>query len=203
MLLDLWTELSGFLGHLQRGGTWLARVQVSLCAGCLGPCCWSWLGQLGQKCLLRVPRSALTGGCCLSHNRPRTARVLSQEWGQQGWVWESHPASDRLGESGWRASVIEPRFCPTLHMGPTWLLPPHCFSHVGTLFFPGWLNWGKAPAPWRFPRCLSCKEPAGQCRRCRFDPWVRKMPWRRKWQLIPVFLPGNSPRQRGLLGYSP
>ena len=26
-----------------------------------------------------------------------------------------------------------------------------------------------------------------------FDPWVRKIPWRRKWQPIPVFLPGESP----------
>ena len=30
-----------------------------------------------------------------------------------------------------------------------------------------------------------------QSRRCRFDPWVWKMPWRRKWQPTPVFLPGN------------
>ena len=35
------------------------------------------------------------------------------------------------------------------------------------------------------------KEPRGQCRRSRFDPWVRKMPWRRAWQLAPVVLPGN------------
>ena len=32
---------------------------------------------------------------------------------------------------------------------------------------------------------------AGDMRRG-FDPWVRKIPWRRKWQLIPVFLPKNS-----------
>ena len=31
------------------------------------------------------------------------------------------------------------------------------------------------------PRWLSSKEPACQCRRPRFDPWVRKMPWSRKW----------------------
>ena len=30
--------------------------------------------------------------------------------------------------------------------------------------------------------------------RYRFDPWVRKIPWRRKWQPTPVFLPGESPR---------
>ena len=33
-----------------------------------------------------------------------------------------------------------------------------------------------------------------QCRRPRFDPWVRKSPWRREWQPIPVFLPGESHR---------
>ena len=26
-----------------------------------------------------------------------------------------------------------------------------------------------------------------------FDPWVGKIPWRRAWQLTPVFLPGESP----------
>ena len=31
-----------------------------------------------------------------------------------------------------------------------------------------------------------------QCRRREFDPWVRKIPWRRKWQSTPVFLPGKS-----------
>ena len=36
-----------------------------------------------------------------------------------------------------------------------------------------------------------------------FDPWVGKIPWRRKWQLTPVFLPGESHRQRSLVGYSP
>ena len=32
---------------------------------------------------------------------------------------------------------------------------------------------------------------------------VRKIPWRRKWQPIPVFLPGKSHGQRSLVGYSP
>ena len=38
-------------------------------------------------------------------------------------------------------------------------------------------------------------------RRCRFDPWVEKIPWRRKWQPTPVFLPGKSQGQRSLAGY--
>ena len=42
-----------------------------------------------------------------------------------------------------------------------------------------------------------------QCRKPRFDPLVRKIPWRRKWQPTPVFLPGESHGQRSLVGYSP
>ena len=33
--------------------------------------------------------------------------------------------------------------------------------------------------------------------------WVRKIPWRRGWQLTPVFLPGKSHGERSLAGYSP
>ncbi|RJF55595.1 hypothetical protein D4Z76_09300 [Campylobacter coli] len=36
-----------------------------------------------------------------------------------------------------------------------------------------------------------------------FDPWVGKIPWRRKWQLAPVYLPGESHGQRSVVGYSP
>ena len=41
-----------------------------------------------------------------------------------------------------------------------------------------------------------------QCRRPRFDPWVRKIPWRRKQLPTAVFLPGESRGQRSLMGYS-
>ena len=49
------------------------------------------------------------------------------------------------------------------------------------------------------------KELAYQCRRhkrCGFDPWVGKIPWRRKRQPTPVSLPGESHGQRSLEGYS-
>ena len=39
--------------------------------------------------------------------------------------------------------------------------------------------------------------------RPRFDPWVRKIPWRRKWQPTPVLLPRKSHGWRNLVGYSP
>ena len=45
-----------------------------------------------------------------------------------------------------------------------------------------------------------------QCRthkRCGFYPWAGKIPWRRKWQPTPVFLPGESHGWRSLVGYSP
>ena len=57
-----------------------------------------------------------------------------------------------------------------------------------------------------FPGGTSGKEPTCQCRRhkkCRFDPWVRKSLWRRKWLATPVFSPGKSHGQRSLAGYSP
>ena len=54
----------------------------------------------------------------------------------------------------------------------------------------------------KLPRWLCSKEPACQCRRCRFNPWVRKIPRRREWQPTPVFLPGEFHGQRSLVGYS-
>ena len=42
-----------------------------------------------------------------------------------------------------------------------------------------------------------------RCKRYRFDPWVRKIHWRRAWQPTPVFLPGYFHGQRNLVGYSP
>ena len=57
-----------------------------------------------------------------------------------------------------------------------------------------------------FPAGTSGKDPACQCRRHkkhRFDPWVGKILWRRKWQPTPVFLTENSHGQRSLVSYSP
>ena len=54
-----------------------------------------------------------------------------------------------------------------------------------------WLNGKKI--------CLQCR----RHRRCKFDPWVGKIPWRRKWQPTPVFLPEKSQEHRSLAGCSP
>ena len=44
--------------------------------------------------------------------------------------------------------------------------------------------------------CLQCGRPG-------FDPWIRKIHWKRKWQPTPVLLPGKSHDQRSMVGYSP
>ena len=83
---------------------------------------------------------------------------------------------------------------------------PYWFSdnHPTRTF--GWVSFlsrfSVSPLPTWFARWriyMLCRRP----RRCRFDPWVRKMPWRRKWQSTPVFLPGKSHGQRSLAVYSP
>ena len=44
--------------------------------------------------------------------------------------------------------------------------------------------------------CLQCRRPGFA------DPWLGKIPWRRAWQVPPVFLPGKSHGQRSLVDYS-
>ena len=53
------------------------------------------------------------------------------------------------------------------------------------------------------PWWLSGKEFTCQCRKYVFSPWVGKIPWRREYQPIQVFLPGESHEQRSLADYSP
>ena len=94
-----------------------------------------------------------------------------------------------------------------LTSGAAWFLPlvsiPWCpvmaqplgacsvdISHVNCSCFPGGSVIKTLPAN------------AGRHRRCRFNPWVRKIPWRKKWQPTPAFLPGKFNGQRSLAGYS-
>jgi len=65
-----------------------------------------------------------------------------------------------------------------------------CIELFGRVGLPRWFSGSKI--------FLKCK----RCRRPRFDPWVRKVPWRRAGQPPPVFLPGECHGQRRLAGYS-
>ena len=74
----------------------------------------------------------------------------------------------------------------------------------------GWISHSfyltKLPLLRGFPGGTSGKEPSCQCRKCKrlgFDFWIGKIPWRRAQQPTPVFLPGESHRQRSLAGCSP
>ena len=52
-------------------------------------------------------------------------------------------------------------------------------------------------------RDIESRSSTSQCGKCGLDLWVRKTPWRRKWQPTPVLLPGKSHGQRSLEGCSP
>ena len=70
----------------------------------------------------------------------------------------------------------------------------------------GLSNFHSYEGSWGFPGGASSKEPTCPCergKRHRFDPWLGKIPWRRKWQPNPVFLPGESHGRRSPEGYSP
>ena len=70
-------------------------------------------------------------------------------------------------------------------------------SHLGTF----WISRRGNSSVCSFPSGASGKEPACLCRRhkrCRFNPWVGKITWRKAWQPTPVFLPGESHRPGGL-----
>ena len=77
----------------------------------------------------------------------------------------------------------------------------HSRVTTGISAFPlGW-PWEAQSSPHKLtneyglPRWHSGKESACQCRRCKrceFNPWIGKIPWRRKWQPTSVFLPGES-----------
>ena len=86
----------------------------------------------------------------------------------------------------------------------TYCSKPFHLYHLIYLFFP--LLFYYILSHLGFPGGTSGKESTCQCRRHKrhgFDPWVRKIPWRKAWQSTPVFLPEEFRGQRSLAGYSP
>ena len=103
--------------------------------------------------------------------------------------------------------IPDPRIKPTSPASSDWQVDSLPLHHLGS---PG--CWYTSPfiwAPYRhisLPRWHSGKESAYQFKRhrkCGFNPWVRKIPWRRIWQPTPVFLPGKFHGQKSQVGYSP
>ena len=110
---------------------------------------------------------------------------------KKGWLWKGHKSETRHDIQLYKVQV-----CGYLLRAAASKLPP---SENQPSLFAQRLN-----TP--FPGGASGKESAVQYRRhrtCEFDPWVMKIPWRRKWQPTPVFLHGKFHGQRSLAGYSP
>ena len=101
------------------------------------------------------------------------------------------PSVHLLHKVGWNSRTLLQTYKTLYPLNP-WCLCPW-FQALSFI-----LSLGKYRVcrPVGLPRWLSDKESACQCRRCEFDPWVRKIPWRRKWQPTPYSCLGN-PMDRG------
>ena len=118
-----------------------------------------------------------------------------------GQLWANqdpgHPSSVYHLPQSWMLPLVGPIPCllsNTPH--PPFLLAHHFCCPQGVVYssYLGALG---------LPRWHSGKEPSCQCKRykkLKFDPWVRKIPWRKAWQPTPVFLPGEPQGWRSLVG---
>ena len=116
------------------------------------------------------------------------------------WIWSSSQLFHSLHSFSSRGSLF-----------PFHFLPLEWYHLRLLIFLPGFLiNQLEIHPVWHFTWCIvhmlpwwpSGKEFPCQCRRLMFNPWSGRCPWRRKWQLTPVFLPGKFHGQRSLVGYS-
>ena len=112
---------------------------------------------------------------------------------RQRGVWGEHTQEKAQGGGGGPTASPEGSAQSASLPGPPglWLAAP--LGRGGRLA----LAWTAVFSKWWLRRYRICL----QCRRPRFAPWVRKILWRRKGQPAPVFLPGESHRQRSLAGY--
>ena len=124
--------------------------------------------------------------------------------------WESYVLAGLVEFLRWACIQGKPSFQLCLYSaieifvsyGLAFLTWQRCLLNPQTSPLIQWL----IPIILSFPSGASGKEPVYQCRkhkRHRFDPWVRKIPWRGPWQPTPVFLPRESHGWRSLVGYRP
>ena len=113
------------------------------------------------------------------------------------WCWErSRPEGEEglRGWNGWMAAPME--WTWTWTNSSRWWEMGSAAVHGVAKSCTQMSDWTTTQYNRGFPGGARGKEPACQCRRCRrcrFDPWVWKIPWRRSWQPTPVFLSGESP----------
>ena len=175
---------------------------------------WESLGLQGDSTIPSQRRSVLGihwKDWCWNWN----SSTLATWWEElthlkRPWCWERLKAGgegDDRGWDGWMASLTQWTWV-WVNSGSWWwtgrpgMLQSMGLQRVGH-------DWATELTElkcywWRFPGGASGKGSAWQCRRHRkrgLNPWVRKIPWRRKWPPTPVFLPEESHGQRSLTGY--
>ena len=135
---------------------------------------------------------SLTSPNMLPYPQAQTVRRWEGLWSSASKIYSQDP-------SGWTCSQNcqshRPPDCCTVHVSR------HVQLSAIILLTSSEMNSDKQRIKCVFP--TGGKESACQCRRCKrrsFDPWVRKMPWRRKWQPTPVFLPSIAHAQGSLMG---
>ena len=155
-------------------------------------CCKTWCSQINKisnKCINKIFSAHPCGLCssCLYDSHPFTENLVVLDDNTFFFLKDCVSWGILVLDQGLSLNPLQWN-CQVLTTGPTG--NSLCF-----LFFsmPGILIW--------LPRWLSGKKPTCQCRRLGFHPWVGKIPWRRKWQCTPVFLPGKSHGWRSLAGY--
>ena len=121
---------------------------------------------------------------------------------KEGWRWKegrmgSGPESGIWAVCGWwqEPDLLRMLIIVFSNRLPSWL--PTLLIYLSISILPPLLN-----IYYMLPRWLNGKESSCQCSRHRFNPWVRKIPWRRKWQPTSVFLPEKFHEQWSLEGYS-
>ena len=103
-------------------------------------------------------------------------------------AWLPHPAEwgvRRKSENNFR---FRSRMDYWFHYSICSPLLSYYWEHAGYNRLSWWLRWERIH--------MQCKRPG-------LNSWVGKIPWRRKWLPIPIFLPGEFHGQRSLAGYSP
>ena len=149
--------------------------------------CWGWRredrhgsGPRPQAC---GPRRSVPP----SHSVPVACWSSAPGRRSSGTARDSASSSSLPWEQSWESALMHCLCCGTA-VTPAW--SQLCvFTFCSLKSITGLVGW------------LSGKEFACQCRRPRrhgFDPWIERIPWRGKWQLTPVFLPGESRGQRSL-----